>query len=144
MDTIKQISVFAQNKPGQIERFTKVMADMKINILAISIASSNGYGVIKVVVDKCIQAYESLKQRGFTVSLNRVLAIAMKDKPGGLYEVATILGKKKINVDNAYVFVKEVRKTAYLIIEVKDIDKTIEILKKEKFKFLKESDFSTE
>ena len=144
MQTIKQISIFAQNKPGQLERFTKVLAEGKINILAISISSTNGFGVIKLVVDKADLAYQKLKKSGFTVSQNQVLAIAMKDTPGGLYEVAKKLGKHKINVDNAYVFVRESRKTAYLIIEVEDIERTIKLLKKDKLKFLKESEFSRE
>ncbi len=142
--TVKQISIFAQNKPGKIERITKVLAESKANILAISISSSNGFGVIKLVVDKSELAYRNLKENGLTVSLNEVIGIAMKDKPGGLYDVAKILNKNKINVDNAYVFVKQSRETAYLVIEVKEIEKSIEILKKEKLHLLQEKELTAE
>jgi hypothetical protein len=144
METIKQISIFAENKPGKIERITKVLAESKANILAISISSSDGFGVIKVVVDKSDLAYRNLKENGLTVSLNEVIGIGMKDKPGGLYDVAKILNKNKINVDNAYVFVKQSRQTAYLIIEVKEIEKSIEILKKEKLHLLQEKELTAE
>ena len=59
-NTIKQISIFAQNKPGQIERITKILAEHKVNILAFSISSSNGFGVIKLVVDKSELAFRRL------------------------------------------------------------------------------------
>jgi len=88
MDKLKQISIFSENKPGRLEKLTKVLADEGVNILAINIASSNGFGVIKFIVDKCELAYQKLKQNGFTVSLNEVLAIEMVDRPGGLFEVA--------------------------------------------------------
>ena len=143
-NTILQISIFAQNKPGQIVRITKVLAKQKINILAFSISSSDGFGVIKLVVDKGNIAFQYLKEHGFTLSQNRVLALAIKDKPGGLYEMAETLHKKRVNVENAYVFVKELRKTAYLIIEVKNVEKALGTLKKEKIRFLQESEFSKE
>jgi hypothetical protein len=140
MDTIKQISIFARNNPGQIERITKILADEKISILAIYISSQGEYGVIKLVVDQCEKAFESLQKEGMTVSLNEVIAIKLVDKPGGLYKVAKILGEKKINVDNSYIFVQESRNQGYLLIEVKDVKKTFELLKGEKLQYLKEKD----
>ncbi len=140
MDAIKQISIFARNNPGQIERITHILAEQKINILAITIASSGEFGVIKFLVDQCEKAYECLKSEGMTVSLNDVLAIKLTDKPGGLYKVAKILRERKVNIDNAYMFVQESRKQGYLMIEVKDINKSMELLKGEKLQYLKKKD----
>ena len=141
MKQLKQISIFSENKPGRLEKITKVLSDEGVNILAINIASSNGFGVIKFIVDKCELAYQKLKQKGFTVSLNEVLAIEMVDRPGGLYEVAQLLSKKRINIENAYVFILESRKRAFLIVEVEDIERAKKLLQQENLKFYREAEF---
>ena len=141
MDKLKQISIFSENKPGRLEKITKVLAYEGVNTLAINIASSNGFGVIKFIVDKCELAYQKLKQKGFTVSLNEVLAIEMVDKPGGLYEVARTLSQKKVNIENAYVFILESRKRAFLIVEVQDIEKAKKLLQHVKLKFYRKAEF---
>lgn len=137
MEQLKQVSIFSENKPGKLTKITKVLADVGVNILAISIASSNGFGVLKFIVDDCNLAYQKLKEKGFTVSLNEVLAIEMIDRPGGLYDVASILSKKKINVENAYVLILESRKKAYLVVDVNDIEKAKKLLKNSKLRFFK-------
>ena len=135
MEQLKQISIFSENKPGRLRKITKVLAEEGVNILAINIASSNGFGVLKFIVDKCELAYQKLKQKGFTVSLNEVLAIELVDKPGGLCEVATILSKKRINIENAYVLILESRKKAFLIVDTNDIEKAKKLLKHENLRF---------
>jgi len=135
MEQVKQISIFSENKPGRLQKITKVLAEEGVNILAINIASSNGFGVIRFIVDKCDPAYEKLKQKGFTVSLNEVLAIELVDKPGGLFEVSTILAKKKINIENAYVLILGSRKKAFLIVDVLDVGRAMKLLKHENLRF---------
>ena len=141
MDKVMQVSVFSENKPGRIEKITGIFAEEGINILAISITSTNGFGIIKLLVDKYELAYEKLKESGFTVTLNEVLAIEMRDSPGGLYEVSHILSKNGINIENAYVYVVESRARAFLLVEVKDIEKAKESLAKEDMKFFKYAEF---
>jgi hypothetical protein len=141
MDKVMQISVFSENKPGKIEKITRIFDQEGINILASSITSTNGFGIIKLLVDKCELAHEKLKQNGFTVTLNEVLAIEMKDSPGGLYEVAHILSQRGINIENAYVYVTEARGRAFLLVEVKDIEKAKELLAKENLSFLTYEEF---
>jgi hypothetical protein len=128
MQPVKQISIFAENSVGKIEKITQTLADSNINILAINITSMGDFGVIKLVVDKPDQGLDSLKKEGFTVSLSDVLAIEMDDKPGGLNKAAQFLSKNRVNVENAYVLVTDSRKTALLLIEVKDIERTKKIL----------------
>jgi hypothetical protein len=135
MSTIKQISVFAENKPGKLGKITRVFADNKINILAISIASSDAFGVLKFVVDKSAQAYKILKDKGFTVSLDEVLAIEMVDKPGGLHHLAEFMFENKLNIENAHVLILESRKRAYLLVEGPKIKSAQRLLKKAKIPF---------
>jgi hypothetical protein len=135
MEQLKQISIFSENKPGRLRKITKVLAEEGVNILAINIASSNGFGVIRFIVDKSDLAYQKLKQKGFTVSLNEVLAIELVDRPGGLFEVSAVLSKKKINIENAYVLILGSRKKAFLIVDVHDIEKAKNLLKHENLHF---------
>jgi hypothetical protein len=141
MDKVMQVSVFSENKPGRIERITHIFAGEGINILAISITSTNGFGIIKLLVDKCELAYQKLKENGFTVTLNEVLAIEMKDSPGGLHDVSQILSDKGVNIENAYVYVVESRARAFLIVEVKDIEKAKEMLAGAALSFFRYDDF---
>jgi hypothetical protein len=141
MDKIMQVSVFSENKPGRIEKITKIFAEERINILAISITSTNGFGIIKLLVDKPGLANEKLKQGGFTVTMSEVLAIEMKDSPGGLYEVSHILSQRGVNIENAYVYVAESRARAFLLVEVKDIEKAKVLLARENLKFFKHEEF---
>jgi hypothetical protein len=135
MEHVKQIAIFSENKPGKLQKITKVLAEEGINILAVNIASSNGFGVIRFIVDKSDIAFERLKQKGFTVSLNEVLAIELVDKPGGLFEVSSILSKKKINIENSYVLILGSRKKAFLIVDVHDIEKAKKLLLHENLHF---------
>jgi hypothetical protein len=142
MDKVMQVSVFSENKPGRIEKITKIFAEERINILAISITSTNGFGIIKLLLDKPDLANEKLKQNGFTATMSEVLAIEMKDSPGGLYEVSHILSQRGVNIENAYVYVAESRARAFLLVEVKDIAKAKELLAKESLKFFKHEEFN--
>src|SRR5208283_4176284 len=135
MDKVTQISIFAENKLGKMEKVTKVFSDAKINILAISITSTNAFGIIKLMVDKPELALEKLKEDGFTVSLTEVLAIEMTDQPGGLHDVVHILAQNNVNIENASVYVAESRKRAYLLVEVKDIDKAKKLFENVNLKF---------
>lgn len=138
MAGIRELSVFAENKPGKIEKITGLLAKEGINILAISIASTNGFGIIKFIVDKMELAYQKLKESGFTVSLNEVLAIELKDMPGQIHEITEVLLRNEINMENAYVFVVESRRQAYFIVQVKDIERAKRLLEKENLKLYDE------
>ena len=135
MEQLKQLSIFSENKPGRLKKITQVLAEEGVNILAINIASSDGFGIIRFIVDDYEPAYQKLKQKNFTVSVNEVLAIELVDRPGGLFEVAAILAKKRINIENAYVLIPAFRKKAFLIVDVNDIEKAKRLLKHEDLHF---------
>ncbi len=118
MSAVKWVGVFAENKLGLLARVTQVLAEAGINIRCVTIATTERFGVIKFLVDRCDAAHQKLKQAGFTVSLTEVLAIEVADQPGGLYAVARMLAENAINVENSSGFVSNNR--AVLLIEVKD------------------------
>jgi len=144
MNYVEIISIFAENKPGKLEKITEVLAKENINILGFSIISVKDFGVIKFLVDKPQKAYEKFKERGFTVAKIPAIGIELEDRPGGLYEVVKLISSKGINIESALVYVAETRKKAYFVFEADDLEKALESLKREKVKFLEPSDFIKE
>ena len=128
MSEIKQISLFVENKPGRMAKVSKTLSDAGVNIRAMTIAEAGDFGVIRMVVDNPEKGYKVLHDNGFTVSTTDVLAVEMKDTPGGLYEIVDTLGSNKINVDYAYAFVTAKAQRAMLILRVDDIVKAKQAL----------------
>jgi hypothetical protein len=138
MSSVKIVAIFAENRIGQMARITKIIADAGVNIRWVTIATSETFGVLKVLVDKCDLACQSLKQHGFTVSLVEVLAVEVEDKPGGLYAVADCLTRNNVNIENSSGFISG--KRAVLLFEVKDIAQAWQALEKNKFRLLSQEE----
>jgi hypothetical protein len=128
MTEIKQISLFVENKPGRMAKVSKTLSDASVNIRALTIAEAGDFGVIRMVVDNPEKGYKVLKDNGFTVSATEVLAVEMKDTPGGLYSIVNTLGVSSVNVDYAYAFVTAKAQKAMLILRVDDISRAREAL----------------
>ena len=134
MSAVKLVAVFAENRLGQMARVTRVLADAGVNIRWVTIATSEDFGVMKFLVDKCDLAFQSLKEHGFTASLIEVLAIEVEDKPGGFHEVAEDLARHQINVQNSSGFVASGR--AVRLIEDRDVAQARAVLAHEKRRLL--------
>ena len=128
MAAIKQISIFAENKPGRMAGVAKALGDAGVNIRALTIAEAGDFGVIRMVVDDTERGYTALREKGFMVSETDVLAVEIKDVPGGLYEIANSLGMNNINVEYAYAFVTAKAERAMLILRVDDVKRAAEVL----------------
>ncbi|HNQ28914.1 MAG: hypothetical protein A4E40_01465 [Methanoregulaceae archaeon PtaU1.Bin059] len=125
---IKQISIFSENKPGRLAAIARALQEEKINILAFSIAEADGFGVVRALVDKPKKAHEKLGALGFNVAFTDVIAIRMKDEPGGLYETARILGEGHINIEYAYAY--SGKDAAVLILRVDNVEAAISAIQK--------------
>lgn len=136
---IKQISVFSENKPGRLAAISRALQEEKINILAFSIAEADGFGVVRALVDSPQRAYEKLTKMGFNVAFTDVIAVQMKDDPGGLYEIAKILGQGGINIEYAYAY--SGKEGAVLILRVDNIEAAIAAVQKGGAKLLESSFF---
>jgi hypothetical protein len=124
-----QISVFAENKPGRIERVTRILGEAGVNIRAITVATSGSFGVIKLLVDNPDRACEALSEEGLSASRREIVALLMDDRPGGLHRIVEVLGREGINIEDAYGFVVEDKKRAVLVIEVEEIPEVLKLLK---------------
>jgi len=131
-----QLSIFAENKPGRLAKVTSILAREKISIRAISISSSDAFGVINMLVDAPEKAQEVLSKAGLTVNLKAVIAVVIEDRPGGLDKLIQLLSRENINIENAYGFVLESWKKAVFVIDVEQIEGIDNVLKKEGFETL--------
>jgi hypothetical protein len=134
MNTVKLLAVFAENKPGQTARLTKILADANINIRWVTVASIGAFGVMKFLVNDSGLAYQALKHEGFVATLMDVLAVEVTDKPGALHAVADCLARNGLNLDNTSGFVANNR--AILIIEVQDVAHAFRVLRQQGLRVL--------
>jgi hypothetical protein len=123
-----QLSIFAENKPGRLAAVTQVLAREKINIRATTIATSDTFGVINLIVDDPPRAEAALTKAGMTVSLSRVLAVVIPDQPGGLDKLTQLLFAEGININNAYGFVLEGSRKAVFVVSVDRIEEAEKLL----------------
>ena len=134
MNDVKLVAAFAENKPGQVARFARILADANINIRWVAVASTGPYGVMKFLVSDPNLACQAFKNEGLIAKLVDALAIEVPDKPGGMHAVADCLAGRKINLDNASGFI--VNNRAFLVIEVSDHGLAREALQKQGFRVL--------
>ena len=134
MNDVKLVAAFAENKPGQVAHFTKILANANINIRWLAVASTGPFGVMKFLVSDPEMACQALKHEGFVTKLVDALAIEVPDKPGGLHAVADCLASHNINLDNASGFIANNR--AIMVLEVPDVAKARDVLQKQGFRVL--------
>ena len=126
---INQISVFIENRPGRLSAITKVLGDNNIDIRALSLADTATFGVLRLIVDSPEKAESVLRENGFTVSITRVIAVEVKDAPGGLHSTLERLRAADISVEYAYAFITRKEEGAFVILRVEDNDAAVEHLK---------------
>ncbi|MGN0620622.1 MAG: ACT domain-containing protein [Porcipelethomonas sp.] len=128
MCKIKQISIFVENKPGRLRAMTDILRENEIDIRAVSISDTKDFGILRIIVNDPDKACEILKKEECTVTISEVLAVGVKDRPGGLFSVMDVLYSNGISVEYMYAFVSKADEDAYVILRVADIDKTAKIL----------------
>ena len=124
--SIKQISVFVENKPGALYALTAVLAQGQIDMRALSLAETKDFGIVRLIVNDLYKTTTLLKDAGYVHSLTPVVGVAIPDVPGGLNRVLQVLTDAKVNVEYMYAFLggKDVDH-AYMIFRVAD-DKAAE------------------
>lgn len=121
--SIKQISVFLENKPGTLNKMTKVLADHEIDLRALSLAETKDFGIARMIVADVLAATSVLKDADFIASLTPVLAYEIPDETGGLNKLLDAFNECKVNVEYMYSFLGGKKsKSAYMIFRVADTE----------------------
>ncbi len=122
--SVKQISVFLENRPGCLHEMTKALAEANIDLRGLSLAETSDFGIVRLIVDDVLGTANTLKDAGFVASMSDVLAVEVPNIPGGLNKVLEILDGTGINVEYMYAILgNKSSDTAYMIFRVNDNDK---------------------
>ena len=138
--TVKQLSVFVENKPGKLMEALEALAESGIDLRAIALADTSDFGILRAIVNKPDHAFEVLSESGFLVKTNNVLAVVIGDKPGGLASVVRLLSEGNVNIEYTYAFVAHSRDHAYVILRVDNNDEAVSILTKNEVTLLTEKE----
>ena len=115
--SVKQVSVFLENRPGALLEMTRVLADSNIDMRAFSLAEASDFGIARIIVDDLYKTTMTLKDAGFIASVSSVPAVAIPDVPGGLSQVLTVLTSIGVNIEYMYAFLGA-QNEAYMIFKV--------------------------
>jgi len=131
---ITQISVFLENRKGRLYGVCSLLGKNRINIRALTIAETQDFGILRMVVDNPEETLKILKKSGFVVHLTDIVAVEVEDKPGGLAGILKILFDNNLNVEYVYGFLEKFSDNALLVMRFEEPDRAIEILKKKKIR----------
>ena len=129
---LKQLSLFLENKPGALSAPVKLLAGARINILTLTIAEAQQYGILRMIIRDWETAKKLLEKNGLLVKVTDVLAIEVPDRPGGLAEVLEALEDAGINLEYMYAFTLKRDSKGLLLFRFDDPDKAIHVLLKNK------------
>jgi hypothetical protein len=133
---LTQISIFLENRKGRLYEVCSLLGKNKINIRALTIAETEKFGILRIVVDKPDVAVRVLKQNGFVANLTDIVAVEVEDRPGGLAGILKILYQNDINLGYMYGFVEKATDKALLVFRFDAPDKAIAVLKRHKLKVI--------
>ncbi|MBR1758532.1 MAG: ACT domain-containing protein [Lachnospiraceae bacterium] len=140
--SVKQISVFLENKPGTLNAMTNVLTKHNVDLRALSLAETTDFGIARFIVGNTLETVTILKEEGYISSLTPVIAAEIADKPGALNEVLQILTDNQINVEYMYASLGSKNGTAYMIFRVQDYKKAAAALESAHVRVLSQEDLA--
>ena len=137
---IKQLSLFVENKSGSLHSVCKVLAEHDISIRTLSLADTEQFGILRLLVKEWEEAKKVLEAAGFIVKVTEVFAIPVDDRPGGLAELLEILDRGGMNVEYMYAFTFGRNDHAVIVFRFEDPDKACRVLEDNKVDVIKPVD----
>ena len=139
---IKQLTVFVQNRKGTIVAVTDVLAKNSINMRALSIAETEDFGILRLIVNDEKAAERVLEDQGYLIKVVDVVGVKIGDEPGKLTAALDVLDKADINVEYLYAFMARTEKYAYVVLRVEDNEAAEKALTDAGFKLITEADIN--
>ena len=138
--SVNQVSVFLENKPGTLSKLTSVLAKNNVNIRALSLADTNDFGIVRMLVNDVYEATNVLKEENFVAKFTPVLIYKISDETGSLDKLLKNFSDAEINIEYMYAFAG--KKDAYMIFRVNDTKKAESILNAKGLKSLTQEEIS--
>ena len=139
---IKQLTVFVQNRKGTIVSVTDILAKNNINIRALSIAETEDFGILRLIVNDENKAEKVLGEEGYLIKEVDVVGVKIGDAPGKLTAALEVLDKENINVEYLYAFMARTQKHAYVVLRVENNEMAEAALTNAGFKLISEADIN--
>lgn len=127
---VKQLSLFLENKPGALSRPVSLLAKAKVNLLTLSIADTQQFGILRFIVRDWEKAKALLEKEGFVVKVSDLVAIEVADQPGGLARILTTLEKAGVNLEYMYGFTLKEEGKGLLAFRFDDPERAVAALRK--------------
>ena len=137
--SIRQISVFVENKKGSLIEITETLARENIDLRAMSIADTQDFGILRLIVSDTDKAVDILRKEKCIVSVNDVIGVRMQNKPGALATVVKVLDDNNINMEYMYAFNGSTPHHSYLVLRVDDNERVAELLLEKGIKCITEA-----
>ena len=118
--SLKQLTVFVENKPGALVAITDTLAEHKVNIRALSIADTQEVGILRLIVSDNDTALVTLTRKGYLLKTTDVVGVKIGDQPGKLSKALAVLDEAGINMEYLYAFMSRTEKHAYVVLRVAD------------------------
>ena len=138
--TIKQLSVFVENRTGSLMDVTKALTEAHINIRAVSSSDTPEFAILRLVVDKPEEARDYLLSKNFIVRISEVIGVELQDEKGNLNHMLSILAEGQVSINYIYSFVIRDEKAPVMIFHTDDVEKAVCILGKANVKVVDEAD----
>ena len=137
---LKQLTVFVENKQGTVVSVTDTLATHNINLRALSIAETEGFGILRLIVDNEEAAEKVLAEEGYLIKITEIVGVKIGDAPGKLTEALRVLNKNDINMEYLYAFMARTEKHAYVVLRVQDNAKAEAVLEQAGYHIITEAD----
>ena len=137
---LKQLTVFVENKQGTLVSVTDALAGNDINIRALSIAETEGFGILRLIVDNEKAAEKVLTDAGYLIKITEVVGVKIGDAPGKLSYVLKTLAEAGINMEYLYAFMSRTERHAYVVLRVEDNAQTEAVLENAGLHIITEAD----
>ena len=137
-----QLSIFLENKKGRLLEVCTLLAESKVNIRALTVAESDNFGVLRVLVKDPHEAAQVLREKGLVVNETEVVAVEVDDKPGSLAKVLAAINRHHINVEYMYGFVEPLAKKAMMVFRFDDPLKAVQALKADRISVVARKDIA--
>ena len=118
--SLKQLSIFVENKQGALVGVTDALASHGINLRALSIADTEDFGILRIIVNDTDAACKVLTDAGYLIKMTDVVGVKIGDAPGKLSKALAVLDKAEINMEYLYAFMSRTEKHAYVVLRVAD------------------------
>ena len=128
---IHQLSVFLENKPGQLRAPCAALAQAGLNIVTLSLADTEQFGILRLIVEDWAKAKAVLEQAGSVVKLTEVLALEVADQPGGMAQILDLVDRAGLNIEYMYAFTEKRVDKGVLVFRFADPDAALRVLQTE-------------